>query len=324
MTTFGIIGYGRFGKLWASCLEPYGTVKVFDQNKSSGRTFSALEEVLQTDVLFLLVPIGRFEALCKNIAQKVPETTLVVDACSVKTHPAQVMQKVFSKKHNLIATHPLFGPDSVARLGLKGRKIVVCPVHADKKCIETLDQLFQKMGLEIFKCTPEEHDRQMATSQALVHFLGRGLASLELAEQDLYTPDYEALRRIDSVVNNDTWELFFDMQRLNPFAQKVREKLLKKLRGLNREIESQESIAETRKQIDALDEELIELLAERMRLSKTIGELKKKSGKAVLDPKREEKLKKLHQRLAKKHGLSPTFVEKLFEDILSHSRKLQQ
>jgi len=234
--TFGIIGYGRFGKLWTSCLEPYGDVKVFDHHPSKDRPFSTLEEVLHTDVLFLLIPIGRFEALCKSIAKKVPPSTLIVDACSVKSHPARVMQKVFSAEQNLIATHPLFGPDSVARLGLKGRKIVLCPLRAEKKKVDAMKKLFQSMGLEIFETTPEDHDKQMARSQALVHFLGRGLAALELREQELYTPDYEALRRIDSVVNNDTWELFFDMQRYNPYTLNIREKLLKKIRDLNRGI----------------------------------------------------------------------------------------
>jgi len=313
---FGIIGYGRFGKLWASCLKPYGDVKIFNKHN--------LDEVLRTNILFLLVPIGRFEAVCKRIAKKVPETTLIVDACSVKVHPARVMQKIFSKKQPLLATHPLFGPDSVARLGLKGRKIVLCPLRAEKKWTDELKKLFKKMGLKILTCTPEEHDRQMARSQALVHFLGRGLASLKLAEQDLCTPDYEALRRIDSVVNNDTWELFFDMQRYNPFAQTMRKKMLKKLRELNRKIEKPKTLSGARKRIESLDEELIEILAERMRLSQTIGALKGAKGKAILDPKRETKLKKLHERLAQKNSLSPVFVNTLFDTIFSYSRKLQK
>ncbi len=116
---FGILGYGRFGKLWDSCLEPYGEVRVFDPKKDETRRFNTLEEVLTVDFLFILVPIERFESVCKSISKEIPTTTVVVDACSVKVHPAQVMQKVFSKKQPLLGTHPLFGPDSVERLGLK-------------------------------------------------------------------------------------------------------------------------------------------------------------------------------------------------------------
>lgn len=321
--TFGIIGYGRFGRLWASCLKPHGEVKIFDQAKKTGSMFNTLEEVLHTDVLFLFVPIGHFEILCKSIAKKVPPKTLIVDGCSVKVHPARVMQKVFSPKQSLVATHPLFGPDSVARLGLKGRKIVLCPLRAEKKKVGALKKLFRAMGLEIFETTPEDHDKQMARSQALVHFLGRGLTALKLTEQELYTPDYEALRRIDSIVNNDTWELFFDMQRYNPYTLQVRERLLKKTRDLNREIESPKTLSQARKRIETLDEELLEVLAERMALSKTIGVFKKEKGAPVLDKNREQNLQKTHRRLAKKNKLSTNFTDELFDCIFKHSRKLQ-
>ncbi len=320
---FGILGYGRFGKLWASCLEPYGEVRLFDPKKDQTRRFHALEEVLAVDFLFVLVPMGRFENVCENIAKKVPSTTVIVDACSVKVHPAKVMQKVFSKKQALIATHPLFGPDSVARLGLKGRKIVLCALQGDKKHLQTLKKIFNKMELEIFECTPKEHDEQMAKSQALVHFLGRGLASLKLKEQDLYTPDYEALRRIDSVVNNDTWELFFDMQRLNPYTKTMRKSLLKKLRELNHSIDTPNSIPSARKAIDEIDQELMALLAQRMDLSRFIGTLKEQSGTPVFDPKREAELAKLHRHFAETYGLDPVFVDLLFERIFSYSRTVQ-
>lgn len=320
---FGILGYGRFGKLWATCLEPFGEVRIFDPKPSKEQPFDSLEKVLASDLLFVLVPIGRFEVVCKSIVKKIPATTVVVDACSVKVHPAKVMQKVFSKKQPLIATHPLFGPDSVARLGLKGRKIVLCPLQGEGKHLQALKKILNKMELEIFECTPKEHDEQMAKSQALVHFLGRGLAALKLKEQELYTPDYEALRRIDSVVNNDTWELFFDIQKFNPYTRTVRQKLLKKLRELNHKSEAPNSITSARKRIDALDQELIELLAQRMDLSRFIGTIKEHSGKKVFDSKREADLAKLHRQFAENYGLDPVFVDLLFERIFSHSRTVQ-
>lgn len=320
---FGILGHGRFGKLWASCLKPFGEVRIFDPKKDKTQHFNTLEEVLSADFLFVLVPIGRFESVCKSIAKKLPPSTVVVDACSVKVHPAKVMQSVFSKKQPLIATHPLFGPDSVERLGLKGRKIVLCPLRIEDKQLNALKKIFKAMELEIFECTPKEHDEQMAKSQALVHFLGRGLTALKLKTQDLCTPDYEALRRIDSVVNNDTWELFFDMQRFNPYTQTVRKNLLKKLHALNRDIQAPDSIPSARKAIDSLDQELVELLAERMKLSRLIGSLKEQSGAAVFDPKREAELAKLHRHFAETYDLDPVFVDLLFERIFSYSRTVQ-
>lgn len=316
---FGIIGYGRFGKLWAECLAPYGEVAVYD--KKAAR--SSLEETLDCDYLFVLVPIGVFEKVCKQLKNKLPKKTVVVDACSVKAHPSDVMLKVLPAEQALIATHPLFGPDSVAQLGLKGRKIVLSNLRASSAQLDFLKKLFEKMGLQLFECTPAEHDLQMARSQALVHFIGRGLAALELEKQDLYTPDYEALLRINDVVNNDTWQLFFDMQRYNPHAAQVREKFLEKLEALNFEIESTSDLKAARQNIEKIDKKIIQLLGERFKQSKVIGKWKQKNGTAVLDPKREKQLKALHKKAAKKSKVPLPLVEKLFEEVMSVSRTNQ-
>ncbi len=317
--TFGVIGYGRFGKLWARCLEAYGEVKIYDKNLGLGR----LEDVLTCDYLFVLVPIGVFEEVCESIRDRLNPETVVVDACSVKMHPAQTMRHLFGEKQNMVATHPLFGPDSVARLGLAGRKMVLCPLKCDDKKLDELKKMFSAMQLEIFECCPEEHDEQMARSQALVHFLGRGLAALHLEKQDLYTPDYEALLRIHEVVNNDTLQLFLDMQRYNPFAAEVREKLLEKLERLNSEIAESTDIESARRNIDQIDAKIIYLLGERFKETQKIGAFKKVGGQGVLDEDREANLKSEHARAADASGVDGALVEKVFEKIMETSRDQQ-
>lgn len=317
---FGIIGYGRFGKLWASCLEAYGDIKVYDKNISAG----SVKEVVNCDFLFILVPIGNFKEVCESLKDKVPLSTVIVDACSVKMHPSDTMLRVFPQEQTVIATHPLFGPDSVSRLGLAGRKIVLCPLRGDLEKMNELKKIFRAMQLEIFECTPQEHDLQMARSQALVHFLGRGLAALKLEKQELYTPDYEALLRIHDVVNNDTWQLFFDMQRYNPFTGDVREKLLEKLADLNFEIEDPVDLGTARTNIEKIDQKIIQLLGQRFKQSQKIGELKKESGVEVLDPEREESLKAQHRAAAEKYGVEENLTDILFGKIMETSRNNQR
>ena len=140
----------------------------------------------------------------------------------------------------IIATHPLFGPDSVKRLGIEGQKIVVSPVRVTEEQLNMFEKMFEKMKFKIIHATPEEHDRQMARSQALVHFLGRGLAELDLQDQEISTPDYQSLLRINDLVTNDTLQLFLDMQRFNPYAKEVREELIQALQKLGNNIQSYE------------------------------------------------------------------------------------
>lgn len=240
----GVIGYGRFGKLWAKCLKPFGHIFVYNQNglraKGYGLAKSILNEVCDVDILFLLVPISEIKNVCKEIREKLNEETIVIDACSVKVKPAREMKQILKSNQSIIATHPLFGPDSVKRSGLAGQKIVVSSIRSTKKQLGLVENIFKKIKLKIIHATPDEHDRQMAKSQSLVHLIGRALVDLNLEKQNISTPDYDSLLKINDLVNNDTWQLFFDMQLYNPYAKKVRKSLLLALRNLENKIKNYE------------------------------------------------------------------------------------
>jgi len=240
---FGIVGNGRFGQLWADALLPFGDVMVYEKNpsflteKNKVQTLT-LEEVAKADVVFLLVPISEFERACEQIKPFLHEKTLLMDCCSGKKYPVEIMQKVFSATQPRLATHPLFGPDSVKKSeGLSGHKIVVCPVQCSTEQQHAMEELFKKMGLTVFVTTPDAHDREMASSQGLVHFIGRGLAALDLQPQDISTPDFQALLHINQMVVNDTWRLFLDMHQYNLYTKQIRKKFIHQLVKLDQAID---------------------------------------------------------------------------------------
>lgn len=239
---YGVIGYGRFGQLWAETLKSFGEVRVYDPNPQRFGTqasskASTLAEAAAADMVFLTVPISAFEESCKTVRPHLNPKAIVMDCCSVKTHPARVMEQTFPKTQAIIATHPLFGPDSVQHTGgLQGHRIVVCPVHCTADQKQHVITLFAKMGLSPIEATPDEHDRQMARSQGLIHFIGRGLEALHLQSQQLSTPDFQALININAMVVNDAWQLFLDMHRFNPYTKEVRRSFLKQLNALDRSI----------------------------------------------------------------------------------------
>ena len=75
-------------------------------------------------------------------------------------------------------------------------------------------------------------------------------------------------------------------------------------------------LREHRARIDELDEQLICLLAERFEITKTVGELKAKTGLPVADPQREkEQIARLHE-IARNEGMDPVFGEKVFRLIV--------
>ena len=77
-----------------------------------------------------------------------------------------------------------------------------------------------------------------------------------------------------------------------------------------------EILREYRARIDELDEQLICLLAERFEITKTVGELKARTGLPAADPQREkEQIARLHE-IARNEGMDPVFGEKVFRLIV--------
>ena len=239
--TVGIIGYGRFGKLWASCLLAHASVRVYDKKKlpkklPRGVAAATLARVVHTDILFLSVPISEIESCCKRIAPLLKSHTIVSDVLSVKIHPVSIMNIFLPKNQPLIATHPLFGPDS-AQHGIAGKSIVVCPLRMSMYQRNIFENLIKSLGLTIIRATPRQHDKAMARSQALVHLIGRSVQPLRLRPQNIFTPEYASLLTMQRMVQHDSFALFFDMQRYNPYAKTMRKKLIGKLTVLERKID---------------------------------------------------------------------------------------
>lgn len=84
-------------------------------------------------------------------------------------------------------------------------------------------------------------------------------------------------------------------------------------------------IEDQRKVIDDLDAEIIRLLAERMKASKSIGDAKRSGSKPVYAPGREAAVLQRRRELARQHGIDPFFVDRLYtQEIIPESRWLQR
>lgn len=84
-----------------------------------------------------------------------------------------------------------------------------------------------------------------------------------------------------------------------------------------------EELARLRRLIDEVDAKILECLSQRMRLSKAIGELKKREGLPLFDAYREEAL--IRQLIASNREplLQPAFLQAIYREIFSASRSLQ-
>jgi prephenate dehydrogenase len=132
------------------------------------------------------------------------------------------MLSILPEDVQLLGTHPMFGPDSAAKT-LFGSKVVLCRLRMEESLYQSLKGYLETHGLKIIEASAEEHDRQISSSLLMTHMLGRVLMELDQRELDIDTKGYRRLMKILETVENDSWQLFKDMNEYNPFAQEMRD-----------------------------------------------------------------------------------------------------
>ena len=84
-----------------------------------------------------------------------------------------------------------------------------------------------------------------------------------------------------------------------------------------------EDLASLRKKIDEVDNDLIELLARRMRISRKMGEYKKEKGMTIVQPKRYTEILDKRGAQGSLLGIAPACVKNIFEHIHEESVRQQ-
>jgi prephenate dehydrogenase len=143
------------------------------------------------------------------------------------------MTELLPSHVDIVATHPLFGPQS-AKAGLQGLRLVVCPVRGDRH--EKVAAFGRSLGLTVTVTSPEEHDAEMAYVQALTHLIGRALVNIGIPDEQLKTQSYQHLLELCGLIGADTFELFTAIQTQNPFAADVVNAFVAEAQSLLRQV----------------------------------------------------------------------------------------
>lgn len=238
LSHIGLFGFGRFGRFLGLHLGNHLDVAAYDPRPFEtalprGVRWAALEEAAAAPVVVLTVPIRALRPTLVSIAPHLMPSAIVIDTASVKVWPMHWMRTLLPPGTQILGTHPLFGPDS-AHGGLQGQKMVT--VSTGCRARRSVHRFLEGLGLEVIEATAELHDQQMAETQALTHWVGRGLERMNARPREIDTLGYRRLLEILEYVSNDSRELFEDLERWNPYAAEVRARLLGALIDLDREL----------------------------------------------------------------------------------------
>lgn len=237
----GILGFGAFGQLIARHLNPYFQLYAYDSAAGleqtaliHGVTLTSMEQAAQCDIVILATPVATLDRVVEMVAPHLRSGALVLDVGSVKVGPADIMRRGLPAHVDIVATHPLFGPQS-AREGIAGLKIALCPVRGTQ--FHRVAAFLKKhLALDVIITTPEDHDREAAMVQGLTHLIAKVLVQMEPLPTRMTTKSFDLLMQAVGMVRHDAPEVFQAIERANPYAPAMRQRFFELADRVNDEL----------------------------------------------------------------------------------------
>src|SRR3989344_3341172 len=223
LKSVGIIGYGSFGHLAERLFKrfvPRVKVRIFSSHKNpNGRNFFSLEHACASDAVILAAPTHALEPMLKRILPLTRPDTVIVDIATVKLYTTGLLAR-YAKKRRYLATHPMFGPESYEKSGenVRGFRIVVTKHTPSQTDYADVVSLLRALGFDVVETTPKKHDRHLAETLFLTHFIGQTIDRAGFTRTDIDTVSFRFLMDAVESVKNDR-ELFEDVFRYDPYCE---------------------------------------------------------------------------------------------------------
>jgi len=181
------------------------------------------------DRVLICVSISSFEEIVKTISPAVHADQPIMDICSIKEYPINIMHQHL-KDALVLGTHPVFGPGSN---GVAHKAYVLTPTNPKEQTYaEEFKAWLEKDQAHVFVMTPQKHDELMGIVLGFPHFLG--LAACEtLLEQPGFSESkklagttYRMLVTLAESVAMETPDLYANVQTKLANLDKMEERFI--------------------------------------------------------------------------------------------------
>ncbi|VAX39427.1 hypothetical protein MNBD_PLANCTO03-269, partial [hydrothermal vent metagenome] len=236
----GILGFGHFGRTLGDLVQTAGRGWLAADPQAAVpadcRAEDARDLASRCRVILLCVPVPMFEAVLVDLRPTLSPDHLILDVGSVKVWPSEVMERVLGHEVPWCATHPLFGPVSLARHE-RPLRVVVCPNGQHPDTTARARGLYEMLGCEVAEQEADAHDRHMAETHALAFFVAKAMLDIEAGQgSEIITPSFRAMAQTVETVRGDAGHLFSLIHLGNPHAAEARQRLLEALHTIDAEL----------------------------------------------------------------------------------------
>ena len=173
-------GAGRMGSWFADFLSANGyEIIICERNerlarrsaKRKGFTFmkNEIAAVQLSQLVVLATPTYATIPILKRIEPHMSRETLLVEISSVKEPLKRTITTLARRGFQILSIHPMFGPGTAKNLA--GKTIIVAHEPRASKAARDFLSLFRKRRATIIPSDLESHDRIVAATLALPHFM---------------------------------------------------------------------------------------------------------------------------------------------------------
>ena len=223
--SLGIVGHGDFGRfleMLARRFAPGASIRVYARKeKPDGERFFSLEETCQSDVVIISVSIRAFAEMLARVLPLLKPGAILIDVNTVKEHPARLLREA-GRGVRYVTSHPMFGPYSFEKQGasLNGLRLVIADHTLVASEMAHAIAWLKGLGLNVMEMTPEAHDRMLAETLFLTHYIAQAVARGGFVRTDIDTLSFGFLMDAVESVKSDT-ELFRDVFAFNPYCEEI-------------------------------------------------------------------------------------------------------
>jgi prephenate dehydrogenase len=229
INTIGIVGYGHFGKFLHELGQrffPEIQFRVHSRRQEpDDKTFFSLKATAQSDVVILCDGISEYEERLVAVLEHALPDTLIVDVATVKKMTSELCHK-YCNGRRFISCHPMFGPESYKKYegNIHGFRIVVTDYSLRNDAYQLLKAKFAGLGFSIIEMTADEHDKRLAETLFLTHYIGQSILKAGFVRTEIDTLSFQFLMDAVESVKDDKG-LFKDVYRFNPYCKGAAKRL---------------------------------------------------------------------------------------------------
>jgi len=144
-------------------------------------TLSYRSGVGVADLVIMATPIGRFEAVFRQLADHLPDGAVVTDVGSTKREVLALAARLLPAGIRFVGSHPMAGSENAgvdfARADLfeRAQCLVVPPDGADPEAVDLVEAFWQFIGMRTARMSADVHDRLIAQISHLPHVVASAL-----------------------------------------------------------------------------------------------------------------------------------------------------